>query len=168
MRVVWSHKIQEKQADILAQYYKIMEIIRIISISITSVGLISLFFTDEIIVKLLSTFLSFLSFSISLFFRSFDLQKSISNHKKTAVELLIIREKLEILLMRVRIGEACFEDLLLEYKEILKQLHEIYKNAPNTTNKAVEKAKKALQVSKDNNFTDEEINANLPELLRMD
>ena len=41
MRVVWSHKIQEKQADILTDRYNRFEFIRVICISLTSVGLIS-------------------------------------------------------------------------------------------------------------------------------
>ena len=36
--VVWSHKIQEKQADICSQHYKRLETMKIIAASITTVG----------------------------------------------------------------------------------------------------------------------------------
>ena len=39
--VVWSHKIQEKQADIYFSQYKCMETIKIATASLTSVGIVS-------------------------------------------------------------------------------------------------------------------------------
>ena len=40
--VVWSHKIQEKQADIFAKRFKRMELVKIAASSLTSVGIVSL------------------------------------------------------------------------------------------------------------------------------
>ena len=48
----------------------------------------------------------------------------------------------------------------------MKRLGEVYKDAPNTTDQAVEKASEALNVKKDNEFSDIEIDANLPESLQ--
>lgn len=42
MSIVWSHKIQEKEADILNGRFKRYETIRIVCASLTSVGLISI------------------------------------------------------------------------------------------------------------------------------
>ena len=50
-----------------------------------------------------------------------------------------------------------------EKKNKLKnKKNSIYKDAPITTNKAVKLAKQALNVAKDNEFSDEEINSFLP------
>ena len=37
--VIWSHKIQEKQADIYSSQYKYMETAKIVAASLTSVGI---------------------------------------------------------------------------------------------------------------------------------
>ena len=41
IRAVWSHKIQEKQADIYQKQYKWMETLNILCASLTSVGISS-------------------------------------------------------------------------------------------------------------------------------
>ncbi len=85
MSVVWSHKIQEKEADILSEKFKLYELIRIVCASLTSVGLISLIFIDEFWIKLLSTIVSFISTFISMFFKSFKVQNNVSNHNRSTM-----------------------------------------------------------------------------------
>lgn len=166
MSVVWSHKIQEKQADILTKNYHSFEIIRIVCSSFTSVGLISLIFSDQFIIKLLSTLVSFVSTAISLLFKSFDTQNNITNHKDTANQLLIIRDQFKFLLVEIKIKNHNISNLVEKYEDLLEQLGEIYKDAPNTTDEAVDRASVALKINKDNEFTDEEIDSNLPITLR--
>jgi len=74
--VVWSHKIQEKQSDIYAKKYKKMEIINIGIASLTSVGIITMIFSNPLWLKLVSTFLSFITVYITAYYKSFDLQKT--------------------------------------------------------------------------------------------
>lgn len=81
MSVVWSHKIQEKQADILATKYRKLEIVRVVCTSLTSAGLVSLIFTDGLLVKIIATILSCISTIISILFQSFNTQASIISHK---------------------------------------------------------------------------------------
>ena len=47
-RAVWSHKIQEKQADIYLMQYKQMETVNIACASLTSVGILSTIFADQL------------------------------------------------------------------------------------------------------------------------
>jgi len=56
--------------------------------------------------------------------------------------------------------------LYLEFENLVKRLDSIYQEAPDTTEKAVERARISLNVNKDNEITDEEIDGNLPEELR--
>ena len=56
--VVWSHKIQEKQSDISIQKYKLLETMRVIASSLTSVGIISLLFSNDLWIKIVSAILS--------------------------------------------------------------------------------------------------------------
>ena len=166
MRVVWSHKIQEKQADILTDRYSCFEFIRVICISLTSFGLIALLFCDVFTVKLLSTLVSFISTVIAVLFKSFNVQENIRKHKQSANELLKIRDQLHLLLVKIQLDVDSKAELLQEYESLLKNLWEIYDDAPNTSDKAVKNASKALKKNKDNEFTDQEIDSNLPESLR--
>jgi len=83
--VVWSHKIQEKQADIYETKFKRLETAKIISSSLTSAGIVSLLFTDELWIKIVSALLSFVSIFVGAFFKSFDLRTMVVQHKKTAI-----------------------------------------------------------------------------------
>ncbi len=163
--VVWSHKIQEKQADIYFSQYKCMETIKIITASSTSVGIVSLIFTDQMWLKLASALISFVTVFISAFFKSFDLQTLVSVHNNTAQKLLEIRDELKLLLMLIHLKQKTVNELTVMYQDIVKKLDILYAEAPRTTDRAVKNARTALNVNHDNKFTDEEINCNLPNSL---
>ena len=163
--VVWSHKIQEKQADIYSYQYKYMETAKIAAASLTSAGIVSLLFTDQIWIKILSAIISFVSVFISAFFKSFDLQTTISFHNNSAQKLLTIRDKLKMLLLLIHLKENTVNELTSKYQEIVKDLDDVYAEAPRTTDKAVQKARYALNITQDNSFSNEEINNYLPETL---
>lgn len=164
--VVWSHKIQEKQADICSNKFRWMETIRIIAASLTAAGIFSIIFTDQLWLKIVSTCISFITIFVSAFFKTFNLQKMVSAHKETANQLVGVRDRLIILLTKVRLCEETPQNIMSEYETIMKELDGIYKAAPNTTDKAVGLARKALNVTKDNTFTDEETDAFLPQSLK--
>ncbi len=163
--VVWSHKIQEKQADICKQKYERLEIMRIITSSITSAGIISLIFVDELWIKLASAIISFVTVVISALFKSFNTQELRNIHKKAAYTLLIIRDKYQHLLMEIRIAEKSYDELNKVYVELENEKHEAYSDSPTTSDKAVELASQALKVKGDNRYTDNEINGFLPKIL---
>ena len=164
--VVWSHKIQEKQADIYVQSYKTLETIRIISTAITSCGVVSLIFVDELWIKLISSLISFTAVVISALFKSFSMQEISERHKKAAVLLLIIRDKYQHLLMEIRIGQMSYTELNDEYNLLENEKHQVYADSPSTKDKAVEQARQALQIKKDNSYSSDEIDSFLPDSLR--
>lgn len=164
--VVWSHKIQEKQADIYSKSYKRLETANILSASLTSVGIISLIFTDQLWVKIISAILSFVTIFVSSYFKAFNLSDLRKHHKASANQLLQIRDRLEMLLLEIKIRRKQPEEILQYYKELSEELHKCYDEAPPTTDKAVKLARKALNVTKDNSFSDDEIDSFLPETLR--
>lgn len=166
MSVTWSHKIQEKQAELCSKKYKIWEVVRIMCSALTTVGLFSLIFSNQLIVKIISAILSLTITFISMMFKSFNLQEMSGRHKSTANKLLIMRDKLRTLLVEIHLEMKDETVLLSNYKELQKELHEIYNEAPNTTEKAVNEARIALEIKKDNKFSDEEIDKNLPKNLR--
>lgn len=164
--VVWSHKIQEKQADIYAEKFKKMETINIGAASLTSVGIVALIFTDPLWLKLVSALISFATVYITAYFKSFDLQKFITSHKAAANKLIAVRDQYKILLTEIKLKVDSVENLLARYKELVEKTDAIYLEAPTTTDEAVGKASKALKIKKDNTFTDAEIDSFLPLSLR--
>lgn len=164
--VVWSHKIQEKQSDIYAEKYKTMEIINIGTASLTSVGIVTMIFSDPLWLKLISALISFATVYITAYFKSFNLQKFIISHKTTANKLIAVRDQYKVLLTEIKLQNDSVENLLIRYKELVEKTNAIYLEAPTTTDKAVNKASEALKINKDNTFTDDEIDSFLPASLR--
>ena len=164
--VVWSHKIQEKQADIYAEKFKKMETVNIGAASLTSVGIVALIFTDPLWLKLVSALISCATVYITAYFKSFDLQKFITSHKAAANKLIAVRDQYKVLLTEIKLKADSVENLLARYKELVEKTDAIYLEAPTTTDEAVDKASKALKIKKDNTFTDAEIDSFLPLSLR--
>jgi hypothetical protein len=164
--VAWSHKIHEKQADIYDTRYRRMETAKIAAASLTSVGIISMIFTDQLWIKLVSALISFVSVFVSAFFKSFNLQVMVSRHKSSATKLLVIRDNLKLLILQMHMQKDDPNTIYDKYESTVHQLDRIYADAPNTTDKAVEKARDALNITQDNTFSDMEINSMLPARLR--
>lgn len=164
--IVWTHKIQEKEADLLAQKYKRMEILRIATSALTSAGIIGVIFNNSFCVKIITAFLSFATLFVNLFFESFNLKNMIAEHKKTANEIVGIRNEFQVLLMDIRLREKSVDSLENEYKNILEIMKEIYKTAPQTSRKAVKVASKALKNLNENSYSDDEVDAFLPQSLK--
>jgi len=164
--VVWSHKIQEKQADIYNREYKRLETVRIIASALVSGGVIGLVFVDGLWLKLASSLISLVVVVISALFKSFSIQELSTTHKKAAHALLALKDKYQHLLMEIRIGTRSFDELNHDYTELEEEKHQAYSDSPNTSDKAVELAGKALKIKGDNTYSGDEINSFLPESLR--
>lgn len=143
-----------------------METAKIVSASLTSVGIVSLIFTGQIWIKVFSALISFISVFVSAFFKSFDLQTMVSAHKSTANRLLSIRDNLKMLLLRIKLQQDTVIELTKQFEKLIKTLNGIYIDAPNTTDKAVEQARNALNITQDNSFSDKKIDSYLPESLK--
>ncbi len=164
--VVWSHKIQEKQADIYSQRYKVLKVIEVITVSFVSLGIVSTIFADPLWLKLLATLISFASVFVTVYLMSFDLPTLISNHKSCANSLLKIRNDLQALLLMIKLKNGTINELLEQYKNLNDEINKIYSTAPSTTDKAVKMANKALKIQQDNTYSDIEIDQYLPEGLK--
>lgn len=164
--VAWTHKIQEKQAEINEKKYAVLATINIIAASLTSAGIITTIFTDQAGVKIISASVSFIAVFITALLKAFDFQSMAKANKATATKLVILRDELQLLLYKVRHATQPVAELLDEFMDIQSKVHAAYQEAPQTTDKAVEKAAIALKGKKDNTYTDEEIDMLLPEGIR--
>lgn len=165
-RAVWSHKIQEKQADIYREQYKRMETANIFCTSVTSAGILSTIFFDDLWIKILSMGISLVTIFIGAYFKSFAPNKLSMIHKDSANKLLIVRNEITCLLTSIKLREKTVAELESRYRELMDKANEVYKDAPATTDKAVKLAATALKVKGDNTFPKEEVDSYLPPALQ--
>jgi hypothetical protein len=165
-RVMWSHKIQEKQADILAGLSSQIMWANIILASFTSAGVVSTVFLDRYWMKLASALVSFLSAAAAALSKQLDLTDRVKVHRKAATDYLSVKDRLQILLMMIHLQQEPFDNLEKEYISLAASVDAINAQAPQTTDSAVARASRALHVGKDDEITDDEIDNGLPQSLR--
>ena len=165
-RVVYSHKVHEKLADILLARLTHIKWCQIILSAITAGGCITVFFGAGNAGVAVGAVVSTLLLIVNTFTKENDLSELAQRTRRAATNLWIIREKYLSLLTDLRIRNRALEELLLERDRLLQELHGVYSGAPSTNNRAYRKAKKALKVLDDMTFSDNEIDAFLPREIR--
>lgn len=164
--VVWTHKIQEKQADNYLNRYNLFETIRIVILAVTTSGIVSCIFVDEVWIKIVTAILSAISLFISTYLKSYDFKGLHQIHKETAIQLLELREDIISTICDIRTNNINKEDLIEKRNEIKYEYLSICKNSLDAKSSAIRKASKALKVRQDNTYSDEEIDSYLPVDLR--
>lgn len=104
---------------------------------------------------------------LNTYTKNFDLGEDAQKHRNTASDLWLIREKYTSLITDLIIGNKAIEMAQADRDILNEELHVIYSAAPSTTTKAYRKAQKALQYEEDMTFNDDEIDALLPDKLKM-
>lgn len=164
--VVWTHKIQEKQADYYRKKYTWLETTNIIVAAFTSCGIFSLLFCDAFATKIITAILSFITLSITAYFKSFDIKSQEKQNKEYANKFLVIRNKLMHIICDIHLKHGSVNEISSNYSKIIDELNELYISAPPTNEEAVNMASEALKIRNDYTYTEEEIDNFLPESLR--
>lgn len=163
--VVWTHKIQEKQADIYAKRYRVLETINILMAAATSCGIITTIFVDSIVAKVIAAILSFGTLAITAYFKSFDVKTMEQQHRTAANSFIGIRNRLLHEIARLHMKDE-IDAIRKEYDGLMKDLNKLYAGAPSTTDAAVKLAEQALKTKEEYTYTQEEIDRFLPPALR--
>lgn len=87
-------------------------------------------------------------------------------HKKSAVELLELREDLVSVLCDIKVDKYNEDELSEKRDEIIKRKIKIAKCTLDPVEKAVEEASDDLKKRQDNTYSDDEIDSYLPKLPR--
>ena len=165
-RVVYSHKTQEKCADLLLYRQSVIKILQIALSAMTTAGFIGAILGVGRIADIVGVVMSALLLGLNSYTKDYDLGELAQKHKQAANELWLIREKYLSLLVDIAMKEKPLETLQRERDELLGQLHSIYIGAPSTIFKAYKKAQEALKSLEDMTFSDEEIDTFLPKELK--
>ncbi|GAA0894122.1 SLATT domain-containing protein [Fulvivirga kasyanovii] len=165
-RVVWSHKTQEKCADIIWERHKAIKITQIVLSATTTTGILVAVFGENYWVGLISAILSALLFGLNTYTKDYDLGEIAQKHSTAANNLWNIRESYLSLLTDMAAQKLSVEQIRNKRDELQDDLFNIYKGSPRTISKAYQEATKALNVNEELTFSKKELNQLLPESLR--
>ena len=163
---MYSHKTHEKCADILARHLSGITLIQIV---------LSVFVTGSLIFRLIGfgklatiigIVLSAVLLGLNLYMKDRNLSDVIHKHKQAANEIWLIREKYQSLLTDLVMGTKTTDSIIAERDALITDLHSVYCTAPSTNSRAYKKAQQALKHSEDMTFSDEELDAFLPQELK--
>ena len=165
-RVVYSHKTQEKCADILQSQLAWIKRSQIILSTITTGGFVAAFFGTGPIGAGVGALFSTALLALNAYTKDHDPGEIAQKHRQAAAELWLIREKYLSLLTDLRIGDESLDAIRSRRDALLQELHGAYSGAPGTTGRAYRKAQEALQQQEEMTFSDEELDALLPSGLK--
>lgn len=165
-RVVYSHKTHEKQGDLCAATLTRFKITQILLASVTTCGALTILFTDNFVLKLVTALVSLVTLFVSGYMKGFDPGATAQKHRDTAADLWAIRESYLSLLTDIASGTMTNDDARGRRDELQAELAAIYKSAPETTPKAYAKAQEGLQKFEDYTLNNGEIDKFLPSALK--
>jgi len=165
-RVVYSHKAHEKCADIYLQDQTRMKLAQIILAAIATGGALTALLADSRAGSVLTAVVSTCLVALNLYAKNIDPGALSEQHKDTALKLWVVREKYLSLLADFQSRVLSRQDASARRDDLQGELAEIYQQAPRTTERGYRAARKALKVSEDMTFSDEEIDLLLPTALR--
>lgn len=165
-RVVWTHKTQEKCADIILKRHKKIKVSQIILSAITTTGILVAVFGESVIVGIASAILSAILFGLNTYTKDYDLGEIAQKHTNAASDLWNIRENYLSLLTSLKIENLSIDEIIKRRDELQEDLFNIYNGAPRTINKAYKEATKALNINEEMTFSDDEIDNLLPNKLK--
>ncbi len=166
-RVVWTHKTQEKCADILLRRHTFLKIVQISLSALTTTGILIAVFGENKVIGIISAILSAILFGLNAYTKDYDLGEISQKHSNSASELWNIRESYLSLITDIRAERLTIEEIANRRDGLQADLSSTYKGAPRTISAAYKEATKGLKENEELTFSKEEINNLLPEDLRI-
>lgn len=165
-RVVYSHKTHEKCVEVLLDRLSKIKLWQIILSALTTGGFISAFLGSGNVGAAIGVAISTALLVLNAYTKNYDLGEIAQKHKQAANDIWLIREKYLSLLVDLATGTKSLDELQRARDLLLDDLHSVYVGAPSTNYQAYKKAQEALKKFEDMTFSDEEIDAFLPNELK--
>lgn len=165
-RVVYTHKVHEKQAETLLLRSFWIKLFQILLSALSAAGFVAVLADQWWWGSLAGAIFSFLLLVLNLYTRTYDLGQAAQENKAAAIKIWIIRERCLSLITDLATGYRPTPDILRGRDALNDELGEVYASAPTTTKAAYRKAHKALNLREEMTFAAEEVDAFLPEALR--
>lgn len=165
-KVVYSHVVHEKCADIYLEKLNLIKNWQIILSAITTGTLLISLFGEGKLGIVIGAIFSTILLALNTYVKDYDLEKIAQKHSDTASKLWGIRESYFSLLTDLAINSLTLEQAQVKRDDLKKALESVYQDAPRTNKKAYRKAQKALKIDEQMTFSDDEIDKFLPNSLR--
>ena len=165
-RVVYTHKVHEKQADILLARLSKIKLSQIVLPAISTAGFVSALLGKGWWGSLVGGLLSAALLALNLYTRSYDLGQYVQQHRDAAINVWAIREKYLSLITDLAMECESLSNIRQKRDDLTEELKEVYTKSPSTTGTAYKKAQKALKVQDEMTFSIAEVDAFLPQALR--
>jgi hypothetical protein len=166
-RIVYSHKVHEKNADIYIGRLKTINNLEIVLSAITTGGVFGILFTDgSKALTIITAVVASVQLGITLYIKEYDLSENAERHSSTANKLWNVRESYLSLITDIVARSIGLELVQQKRDNLQQQVSTIYEKAPRTIRKAYKMAQKALKFNEELTFSDDEINLLLPKQLR--
>ena len=169
-RVVYSHKVHEKQADICFCKHRWQQGVLI---GLTAIG--SVTFLTEVVGLLANRTAASLTTSLvallvtwaSLGAKTFNYSEESEAHRATASQLWSIRESYISLITDLMSGDVSSSDAQARRDDLQEKAYAIYSTAPRTSGRAFKRAQQGLKSNEEMTFSPYEIDLFLPKALRL-
>jgi hypothetical protein len=165
-RVVWTHKTQEKCADILNYRNGNIKTLLITLSALTTSGIFITVLGQSKVAGIFSAIVSMINLALNTYLKKYDLGSMAQKHAAAAASIWNIREDYLSLLTDLRAGLLSTEEIRIKRDKLQSDLHKLYKGSPRTINKAYSEASKGLKEMAEMTFSDEEIDKLLPSMLK--
>lgn len=165
-RVIYTHKVHEKEADILLGRLSKIKLGQIILPAISAGGFVAMLLDAGWWGSLVGAILSTILFALNLYTKNYDLAHQAQQHKDAAIRIWSIREEYLSLITDLATGSRPLTDIQLKRDALVKELGCIYAKSPSTTTAAYKKAQKALKLEEELTFSVKEVDSFLPQVLR--
>ena len=165
-RLVYTHKTHEKQVEMLITTSRGLRWAELLLIALAAGGAIGVLLGSGFPFQLATAILATLATAVTLYQLSFDPDRSIEDHRKSARRLWLIRERYINLLADIADGAIDEEEARHRRDNLLADLHAVYQDSPPTSRRAYAAAQTALKLHEEMTFSDGEIDQFLPASLR--
>lgn len=170
-RVVYSHKAQEKQADICFTKHRWQQGVLIALTAISSGTFLAAILgttVDPVLASVVTSFIALLVTATSLAAKTIKFSDEADSHRDVATRLWDVRESYMSLISDLMSGGVSTAEARSRRDELQEMTRETYASAPRTTNRAFSRASNGLQNNEELTFTSREIDLFLPEALRLE
>jgi len=165
-RVVYSHKAQEKSADLIEKKNGRIKLAQIILSALSTTGIIATLVGENQLAGILAGILSVVLLAINSYTKKYDLGEIAQKHASSAAKLWDIRESYLSMLTDIQAKVVSEEEARSRRDELQSKLVNVYNSAPRSVDGAYELASKGLQKNEELTFSESEIDLLLPEKLR--
>lgn len=165
-RMVYTHKIHEKERERLSRLAVISKWVNIVVSAATLGGVVTALGAGSVGFLVASVCLATLNVGHAFVQLSFDPLRDAGLHRAAAKQLLVVRNGYESLVIDMMSGAVTDDEARARRAELEAQAQDAYRLAPDSSGRAYASAQKALKLKEDLTFSSDEIDAFLPEGVR--